>query len=88
MVRVQRTFSVPVDSAKVAAYLRDFANAVHWDPGTISCTQSTSGPVAVGTKWTNVSKVLRSETELTYELTKDSADQIKREMPGIVGKYA
>lgn len=76
MVHVQRTFTVPVEITRIAAYLRDFANAVQWDPGTMTCTQSTPDPIAVGTKWDNLSKVLGRETELTYELTQDAPDHI------------
>jgi carbon monoxide dehydrogenase subunit G len=69
MVHVQRTFVVgkPVD--RVVAYLADFANAEQWDPGTQTCTRiGAGGPVAVGARWHNVSKVLGRETELEYTL--------------------
>ena len=68
MPSVQRTFSVTLLPTDVIAYLKDFANAVEWDPGTQSCTQSGSGPVEVGTTWHNVSKVAGFTTELEYEL--------------------
>lgn len=68
MVHVTRTFTVgqPVDA--VVAYLADFSNAVHWDPGTQSCERLDSGPVQVGATWKNTSKVLGMETELEYRL--------------------
>ncbi len=68
MVHVQRTFTVnrPVDL--VVPYLADFANAVQWDPGTQSCERIGVGPVAVGARWHNVSKVLGASTELEYTL--------------------
>jgi carbon monoxide dehydrogenase subunit G len=69
MPSVQRTFTVTPPPAEVIDYLKDFANAVEWDPGTQSCTQNGSGPVAVGTTWHNVSKVAGFTTELEYELT-------------------
>jgi carbon monoxide dehydrogenase subunit G len=68
MVHVQRTLTVAKSQTAVVAYLADFANAVEWDPGTESCTQLTPGPVGVGTRWHNVSKVLGRETELEYRL--------------------
>ncbi len=69
MPSVQRTFTVTPSPAEVIDYLKDFANAAEWDPGTQSCTQNGSGPVEVGTTWHNVSKVAGLTTELEYELT-------------------
>lgn len=68
MVHVQRTFTVDRPAAQVVAYLADFANAEQWDPGTQSCTRIDAGPVAVGARWHNVSKVLGRDTELEYTL--------------------
>lgn len=76
MVDVTRTFVVPRERAEVAAYLRDFANAPEWDPGTVSCTQSTPGPVTVGTEWHNTSKLYGISTELTYRLEVDEPGRI------------
>lgn len=76
MVEVTRTFTVRTDAAKAAAFLRDFANATEWDPGTQSCTQTSDGPVAVGTEWHNVSKLFGISTELKYRLVTDNADHI------------
>lgn len=76
MVSTERTFRVNVSVDRAHSYLRDFANAVDWDPGTVTCTQQGDGPVEVGTKWDNVSKVFGAETELTYELTRDDPDRI------------
>ena len=69
MPSVQRIFTVTPPPAEVIDYLKDFANATEWDPGTRSCTQNGSGPVEVGTTWHNVSKVAGLTTELEYELT-------------------
>jgi carbon monoxide dehydrogenase subunit G len=69
MVHVQRTFTVTPSVEAVVDYLKDFAHAEAWDPGTVSCTrEGGDGPVAVGTTWHNVSKVRGKETELTYRL--------------------
>jgi len=68
MVHVVRTFTVerPVDV--VVTYLADFGNAKRWNPGTVSCTRLDPGPVAAGTTWRNVQKVLGMTSELTYRL--------------------
>ena len=69
MPTVERTFPVAPPPAEVIAYLKDFAHAEEWDPGTESCTQTSPGPVAVGTRWHNVSKIAGVKAELDYELT-------------------
>lgn len=76
MVTTERTFRVNVPVERARAYLRDFANAIDWDPGTVSCTQQGDGPIGVGTKWDNVSEVFGRKTDLTYELTRDDPSRI------------
>lgn len=68
MVRVTRTFTVDKPAEVVVNYLADFSNAVHWDPGTVSCEREDTGPVKVGSTWRNVSKFLGRETALSYRL--------------------
>ncbi|GAB3165515.1 SRPBCC family protein [Amycolatopsis sp. NPDC004378] len=70
MVDVTRTFTVATAPRETLDYLKDFANAKEWDPGTQSCERLDGGPVAVGSRWRNVSKIAGIETELTYELTR------------------
>ncbi|WP_181770653.1 SRPBCC family protein [Amycolatopsis pittospori] len=70
MVEVTRRFTVATSPDAVVDYLRDFSRAVDWDPGTMSCERIDAGPLAVGAKWHNVSKISGIRTELTYELTR------------------
>ncbi|MET7998293.1 SRPBCC family protein [Amycolatopsis sp. NPDC005232] len=70
MVEVTRTFTVATGPHEVVEYLKDFGNATDWDPGTQSCDRLDSGPIAVGARWHNVSKIAGVETELTYELSR------------------
>ncbi|MEV6520383.1 SRPBCC family protein [Longispora sp. NPDC051575] len=76
MVHVVRTFLVdrPVDV--VVAFLADFSNAPRWDPGTVRCTPTSTGPLRVGSTWRNVSKVLGRETELDYRLHRLDPDRV------------
>ncbi|MGW1997790.1 SRPBCC family protein [Embleya sp. NPDC001921] len=67
---VQRTFTVPRPLDEVVPYLRDFAHAVHWDPGTRECTRIDTGPLGVASRWHNVSEFRGRRTELDYELTR------------------
>jgi hypothetical protein len=53
---------------QVVDYLKDFGNAVEWDPGTQRCTRIDSGPIGEGASWHNVSKILGVTAELTYTL--------------------
>ncbi|WP_047888664.1 SRPBCC family protein [Rhodococcus sp. ARP2] len=76
MVDVTRKFTAEVPIEKAAAFLRDFANAPTWDPGTESCTQISDGPVGVGTQWHNVSKLFGVTTELTYTLVTDELNHV------------
>ena len=69
MPTVSRTFRVDPAPATVLDYLKDFSRAQEWDPGTEQCTQTSPGPVVVGTRWHNVSKIMGVTTELDYELT-------------------
>ncbi|MFC5286386.1 SRPBCC family protein [Actinokineospora guangxiensis] len=74
---MSRKFTVAKSPSEVVDYLRDFARAEEWDPGTVSCTRKDDGPVRVGSTWRNVSKFLGQETELTYELTKAGPDHLQ-----------
>lgn len=76
MTTVERTFTVQLPPDQVVAYLKDFANAEEWDPGTVKCTQTSEGPVQVGTTWHNTSKIAGRETELTYRLAELTSDRV------------
>jgi carbon monoxide dehydrogenase subunit G len=76
MVEVERTFTVRAPLGVVVSYLRDFANAEAWDPGTVRCTRAGSGEIAVGTHWDNTSKFMGQTTRLDYELRRDESDHL------------
>ncbi|AQA05387.1 polyketide cyclase [Mycobacterium sp. MS1601] len=76
MPTVSRTFTVSIPPAQVLEYLKDFANAEHWDPGTQRCTRLDSGPVVVGSRWHNESKIFGVSTELEYTLKEVSSDRV------------
>lgn len=76
MTSVSRTFTVTPPPNTVIEYLKDFAHAEEWDPGTEKCTRNDAGPIAVGANWHNVSKILGVTTELTYTLTELEANKI------------
>lgn len=76
MVDVSRTLTVHTPLPTVVGYLKDFANAESWDPGTVSCTRITDGPVGIGTEWRNVSQFRGRETTLTYRLEQIEDDRL------------
>lgn len=76
MTDVRRSFIVNQPMDQVVGYLRDFANAERWDPGTVTCTQVGDGPVGVGTHWHNVSEFRGRRTNLDYELVRDEPDRL------------
>ena len=68
MPSVTRKFNVSPPRGVVIDYLKDFGNSEQWDPGTQSCERVGTGPVAEGSYWHNVSKMLGVTAELTYKL--------------------
>jgi hypothetical protein len=68
MPTVSRTLSVSPPPRQVIDYLKDFANAVEWDPDTQRCTRIDSGAIVEGASWHNVSKIFGVTAELTYTL--------------------
>ncbi|GAB3441168.1 SRPBCC family protein [Phycicoccus ginsengisoli] len=76
MVDVIRSFPVSSPPAEVVSYLADFTHAVAWDPGTVRCERVDDGPVQVGARWRNVTKLLGRETEIDYELVTLESDHV------------
>lgn len=76
MTEISRTFTVETAPPTVLAYLEDFANAEEWDPGTESCTRIDDGPLGVGSRWHNTSKIAGVSTELEYELVERDDEHV------------
>ena len=76
MPTVTRTFDVTPPPATVIDYLKDFSHAEAWDPGTEECTRIGGGPVAVGSRFHNKSKIAGVSTELEYRLEKLTDSEI------------
>ena len=73
---MSRTFTVKPTPDVVVDYLADFTHAEEWDPGTESCTRLDSGPIQVGSRFHNESKIAGVSTELVYELITLDADKV------------
>ena len=65
---VARTVIVTAPADAVLDYLKDFGNAVQWDPAARRITRTDSGPVVVGSRWHHEAEVLGVRAELTYTL--------------------
>ncbi|CAN5868229.1 SRPBCC family protein [soil metagenome] len=76
MPTVSRTFTVEAAPRQVLDYLKDFSHAEAWDPGTQRCTRIDAGPVVVGARWHNESKIFGVSTELEYTLTEATEDRV------------
>jgi carbon monoxide dehydrogenase subunit G len=76
MTTVSRTFTVTPPPPVVLDYLKDFAHAEEWDPGTETCTRLDEGPLRVGSRWHNSSKIAGRSVSLTYELVELTTDRV------------
>ena len=76
MPTVSRSFTVEAPPRRVLNYLKDFSHAEAWDPGTQRCTRIDSGPVTVGSRWHNESKIFGVSTELDYALKEATTDRV------------
>ncbi len=76
MVAVTRTFTVEPAIDAVVEYLKDFAHAEAWDPGTLSCVREDEGPIQVGSRWHNTSKFMGRTSELEYLLLQSDPDRL------------
>lgn len=50
------------------AYTADFSNIQHWDPGVVSSTKITNGPVGVGTRYEVELRFGSGTTQMIYEI--------------------
>ncbi len=66
MLVTERTFTVDRPVETVLDYLKDFAHAEEWDPGTVK-TSRTGGDGGLGTTYANTSTFMGREVELAYE---------------------
>lgn len=51
MTKLMEQIETPLAPAAAFAYIADFANAVHWDPGVAGSERINDGPVEVGARY-------------------------------------
>lgn len=73
---VVRSFGVNAAAEAVLDYLRDFRNTEEWDPATRRSERIDAGPIGVGSRWRNESRVLGVTSELMYTLCHAETDRL------------
>jgi carbon monoxide dehydrogenase subunit G len=68
MIRIERTVSVDRPVGEVAKYLSDFRTTEQWDPHTVRCSREDTGPVAVGSRFTNVQRIGPVRSSFEYHV--------------------
>jgi dehydrogenase/reductase SDR family protein 12 len=68
-VRLVEQRRVSMSRGAVFAYTADFSNIEDWDPGVLSSSKITDGPVAVGTRYELEVKFGLGTTSMVYEIT-------------------
>ncbi|MEW1913455.1 SRPBCC family protein [Kitasatospora sp. NPDC085895] len=76
MVTVERRIPVGRPAEDVLRYLADFGHTPEWDPGTVSCVRTDTGPVTEGSRWTNTSRFRGRTTRLEYRLVRREPDRL------------
>ena len=69
MTELKRVITTPTPLTRVWPFLSDFATTETWDPGTVTCRSLTPGPVAIGSRFENVSTFKGKQSTLLYEVT-------------------
>lgn len=69
MARYRTTVSSKWDAPTAFAYMSDFSNSAHWDPGVSTATQLSTGAVGLGTKFDLRTIFNGRSLPLTYEVT-------------------
>jgi len=67
VLREQIVTSLPIDDA--FAFVADFANAMHWDPGVASSKQIGESPTALGSRYQLEVRMGGGVTPMEYEIT-------------------
>ena len=73
VLREQLDTALPLAAA--FAFIADFANAERWDPGVASSTQTTEGPVSVGTRYRLGIRIRGRISPMDYEVTAFEPDR-------------
>ncbi|RZT84601.1 polyketide cyclase/dehydrase/lipid transport protein [Pseudonocardia sediminis] len=68
MIAVERSFAVATQLPTVVGYLTDWGNSREWDPGTVTCTKISDGPVGLGTEWRNALRLLHRTVIVDFRL--------------------
>jgi carbon monoxide dehydrogenase subunit G len=69
MPKVSKTVTINRPPAEVFEYLANFETTAEWDPGIVTATKTSDGPIGVGSVFDLVSDFRGRKIPVTYEIT-------------------
>lgn len=69
MPKVSKTVTIGRPPAEVFEYLARFETTAEWDPGIVTATRTSDGPVGVGSTFDLISDFRGRQIPVTYEIT-------------------
>jgi carbon monoxide dehydrogenase subunit G len=69
MPRLQESITTPLPIDETFAFIADFANAQHWDPGVASSERLDSGPLGVGARYRLGVRMRGKVAPMEYRIT-------------------
>jgi carbon monoxide dehydrogenase subunit G len=69
MPKVNKTVTIGRPPAEVFEYLARFETTAEWDPGIVTATRTSDGPIGVGSTFDLVSDFRGRQIPVTYEIT-------------------
>ncbi len=69
MTRLQRQIETRLGADAAFAFIADFANSMHWDPGTVTSEAIDAGPVGVGSRYRLGVRMGSRVVPMVYQIT-------------------
>lgn len=69
VTRLHETFETPLSTDEAFAFVADFANAQHWDPGVATSERIDAGPVGVGARYRLGVRMRGKVAPMEYRIT-------------------
>ncbi|MEO5965542.1 MAG: SRPBCC family protein [Candidatus Limnocylindrales bacterium] len=69
MTRLHETIETPLAIADAFAFVADFANSSHWDPGVATSTRIDDGPVGLGARYALGVRMRGTVAPMEYRIT-------------------
>ena len=69
MPKVSKTVTIGRSPAEVFEYLANFETTAEWDPGIVTATRTSDGPIGIGSTFDLISDFRGRKIPVTYEIT-------------------